>query len=220
MIDAVRLIAKRLFPNFASGYRLYRSFVRSEESYLKQSGWLRSMEGGNPVDLDGNPVPWMNYPIVELLKARIPADAVVFEYGSGGSTVFWASRVREIISLEYDRDWFNRISGSLPANAKLRYCAQDIDGIYSRSAASTGSTFDVIFVDGRDRVNCVIQSRYALAETGVLVLDDSQRSRYRPAFDFMRGEGFSALSIGGLKPTGIGLDETTIFYRSGNCLGL
>lgn len=30
----------------------------------------------------------------------------VFEYGSGGSTLFWISRVQEVISVEHDNSWY------------------------------------------------------------------------------------------------------------------
>ncbi|TMI90033.1 MAG: class I SAM-dependent methyltransferase [Bacteroidetes bacterium] len=33
----------------------------------------------------------------------------IFEYGSGGSTFFWASRVKHITSVEHDRSWFEKI---------------------------------------------------------------------------------------------------------------
>lgn len=37
----------------------------------------------------------------------------VFEYGSGGSTLFWASRVSSVISVEHDRDWYQKLRPQL-----------------------------------------------------------------------------------------------------------
>jgi hypothetical protein len=33
----------------------------------------------------------------------------VFEYGSGGSTLFWASRVKKVVSIEHETEWYERI---------------------------------------------------------------------------------------------------------------
>lgn len=33
----------------------------------------------------------------------------VFEYGSGNSTIFWASRAKEVISVEHDELWHNKM---------------------------------------------------------------------------------------------------------------
>jgi hypothetical protein len=57
-------------------------------------------------------------------------------------------------------------------------------------------------------------------ETAVLILDDSDRAKYKRVFDISRDLGFKSLRIQGLKPTGHWVEETTLFYRSGNCFGL
>ena len=57
-------------------------------------------------------------------------------------------------------------------------------------------------------------------ETGLLLLDDSSRKEYNEGIDYARRQGFKSLTFSGLKPTGIGVDETTIFYRTQNCFGI
>jgi precorrin-6B methylase 2 len=220
VFQGLKAAIKRRWPDEVNGYRLYRDLVRNHDSYLHTTGWLKSLESFRPIDADGRPVPWMNYAVVHLLQQRLPRDAVIYEYGSGSSTLFWSERVARVVSLEYDKGWFALVTKGLPANATVEFCAQDVDGAYCRMIGRTGLLFDAVFIDGRDRVHCVKQGRLCLAPRGVLVLDDSDRERYGEAHQFMRQEGFLALSIRGLKPTGCGTDETTIFYRLGNCLGL
>ena len=37
----------------------------------------------------------------------------VFEYGSGGSTLFWISRVQDLISVEHDLSWYTNMKKNL-----------------------------------------------------------------------------------------------------------
>jgi len=220
MLAPVKSLIKRYMPDGVNGWRLYRDLVRNRKSYLHTTGWLKSLESGKPVDESGEPVPWMNYAVVSLLNLRLPRDGVMFEFGSGASTAYWSRRVARVHSVEYDQDWYERVRQNLPPNATLHYCAQDRDGAYCRSIAVPGVQFDIVLVDGRDRVNCVRESLAHLTPRGVVVLDDSSRERYQEAFAAMRQAGFSALPIAGLKPGGLGTDESTIFYRASNCLAL
>lgn len=211
---------KKVFPNQTNGYRLYRDFVQNNESYLHQTGWLASLTLNKPVDRNGDPVPWMNYPVVNLLTERLPSGSVMFEYGSGNSTGYWAKRISEVHSVEYDKAWYDIVRAASPQNASIYFCAQDRDGLYCRSVLHTEKQFDIVVVDGRDRVNCVRHAIQALRPRGVIVLDDSDRENYLEAFSIARNADFLALSLRGLKPTGSEAHQSTIFYRQDNCLGL
>ena len=162
----------------------------------------------------------MNYPFVNLLKERLNKDLRLFEYGTGYSTLFYASRVQDVISIEYDKTWFDLMGAKVPNNVSLIFREKDIDGEYCRTINEFKQKFDVIIVDGRDRVNCVKQAITRLTPGGVVILDDSSRKKYQQAINYAHEKGFRALSIEGLKPTGKGADRTTIFYRDNNCFGI
>lgn len=220
MLNTMKQFVKSTWPKQTMGWRLYRDLVLNSDSYLHTTGWLRSLEQAKPLDATNSPVPWMNYPVVQLLSERLPKEAVLFEFGSGHSTAFWGRHVAQVYSIEYDRKWLDTIAPNLPSNAKVYFCEQDRDGKYCRSVGIPGVSFDVVVVDGRDRVNCVLQALKFVTDSGVIILDDSSREKYRDAFVATREAGFKALTLAGLKPTGLGTDATTIFYRPNNCLGL
>ncbi|MAA75700.1 MAG: hypothetical protein CMN28_13445 [Salinisphaeraceae bacterium] len=178
------------------------------ESLLKQK----------PIDCYGAPIPWMNLTVVALLKARLTRDLTMFEYGSGYSTHFFAARVKSIKSVEYDRHWQQLIGKDFPANGELIYIPQDVDGKYCRAVG--GGNYDVIVIDGRDRVNCMKQSLSALSPGGVIIFDDSHRTEYQGAFEDARAHGFKVMDIEGLKATGGTSYTTSLIYREQNCLGL
>jgi len=51
--------------------------------------------------------PWICFSAVKFLKDIVRKDMRVFEYGSGGSTLFWTFNVQEIVSVEHDTSWYS-----------------------------------------------------------------------------------------------------------------
>lgn len=215
-----RSIRARLFPKRELLRIAHKRLLRSPKSFLHQTGWMKSLELKRPCDAEGNIIPWMNYAVIALLKQRLTADMDVFEFGSGYSTRFFAAHVRSVTSVEYDREWFDRVREQAGEGAELIFCEHDTDGGYCRTVHRAGRPYDLVLVDGRDRVNCVREGAGALTSRGVLLLDDSHREKYAPAFDYMVRHGFSEISIEGIKPGGVRMYRTTIFYRPGNVLGI
>jgi len=210
----------KAFPSLSKRYHAYRRLVGNQESYLYQSGWMDSISSGSPVNADGQPIPWMNFSVIEFLEARISGDMTVFEYGSGYSTLFFAGLAQHVTSVEYDQGWLSVIGEQLPSNATVSFCEKDVDGSYCRSIQNSDTNFDVVIVDGRDRVNCLIQATTKISEMGVIILDDSHRDRYKVGHDYLVAREFKVLTISGLKPTGTVTDYTTVYYRKENCFNL
>jgi hypothetical protein len=64
----------------------------------------------NPVD---DKTPWICFAAIGFLKRIVRQDMRVFEYGSGGSTMFWISRIQELISVEHDISWYRNMKKKL-----------------------------------------------------------------------------------------------------------
>jgi hypothetical protein len=216
MKNLIKLIIKNLFPEFFIRLRTYNLLIKNKNSYLHTTGWMRSITTSKPSDEGGNPIPWMNLPVIAFLKDKLKDEHKLFEYGSGYSTFFYSKMVNTVTSVEYDEEWFNLIKGDLPSNAHLIFKAYDIDGEYCRAITTPITEFDVVVIDGRDRVNCLKQSIPMLSQKGVIILDDSQRSEYSEGIQFAIASGFRTLHFEGMKATGSGTDRTTIFYRNNN----
>ena len=187
---------------------------------LAKVGWLRSMRERASVDADGEPLPWLTYPAIDFLSRRVPAQARVFEYGCGNGTLWWARHAREVVACEHDAAWSGRIAARLPPNARVMLVPFKPGGRYSRAVQESGLTFDLVIVDGEDRVECVKQSVAGLTAGGVIVLDNSERPEYAEAFTWLAQEGFRRLDFVGLLPSVADESATTIFYRDHNCLGI
>ncbi len=51
-------------------------------------------------------MPWLSFPAIDLLNGTLKRSDKVFEYGGGGSTLFWIDRVAEVVTVEHDQAWF------------------------------------------------------------------------------------------------------------------
>ncbi len=189
-------------------------------SYMEDNGWFRSVEVGLPVDREGNCLPWFTYPAISFLKGRIQSDMVVFEYGSGNSTLWWAEQVSSIISYEHVLEWFNSLGERMPSNVEYVYCELNYGGEYSRAILGYRNRFNIVVVDGRDRVNCAKNSLGALRGDGVIIWDNSDRDKYQDGYSYLMQRGFKRLDFAGLGPIGSHPWCTSIFYRDKNCLGV
>ena len=210
---------RQLKRRFAVPYACYK-LVTKQGSFIQESGWIESIRTSTPCDQSGQPVPWMNYSMVEFLRERLQSSHRVFEYGSGFSTCFFGERCDSVISVEYDAAWLERVREIIPANASIIYQPEDVDADYCRCIHHQNAEFDLVVVDGRDRVNCVRQAVQCLTPTGVILLDDTERARYQDAFDDLDQQGFRHLTLSGIKPGNPCRNQTTIFYRTQNCFGI
>jgi SAM-dependent methyltransferase len=191
-----------------------------ERSPLREDGWFRSFRERRPVDASGAPVPWISYAAFRFLAPRVRPEWRVFEFGCGYGTLWWAARVSRVVSCEHDAAWRERIAALAPSNATFLHVPLEYGGAYARAALDQGGPFDLIVVDGRDRVRCAVQSVGALAAGGVLLWDNTDRPNYAPGLDELRGLGFRRIDFDGLAPVEPIRTRTSILYRDGNVLGL
>ena len=74
----------------------------SDLSYFKQWRKFRLSDKGT-ID---HRVPWLVFSCIDFLDHWLKKDMQVFEYGSGGSTLYFAEKVGKITSIEHDAKWF------------------------------------------------------------------------------------------------------------------
>ncbi len=197
------------------------AYELKQAGYLLEHGWFRTFEEKRPVDREGNPVPWMNYSMVDFLAERARPEWRVFEYGSGASTAWWARRVAAVVACEHDQKWFELMKKSYSPNVKSVFVPLDYDGDYCRAILKEEGEFDVVVSDGRDRVRCAVNALPKLSRGGVVILDDFEREKYAPAKTELAARGFRCLALGGMKPRAYRESRAAVFYRpADNVLGL
>jgi hypothetical protein len=158
--------------------------------------------------------PWMSMAAIKIFDALLTKDMTGFEFGSGGSTIFFCRRVGRLVSLEHNVAWHEQITKKIHDlgidnveyhlvekennNKPLLIHKRNDDytvpftpatcfvNYYSFIDARADESFDFIIVDGRARVECALRSLPKLKKGGFLILDNSERLRYKPVHDALR----------------------------------
>jgi hypothetical protein len=186
-------------------------------SALLENGWFRSFRENRAVDRQGRIIPWWTYPAIDFLEPRLPRDGRVFEYGCGHSTIWLARRVAEIVSVEHDPEWARRISPLQPAHAKV--VLRKLTAGYAEEIDHHGA-FDLVVIDGRERLECMRRCLGRLSPRGVILWDDSNQPDFVQGRALAAEQGFRELGFSGMVPAIFVHSCTSILYRPGNCLGI
>lgn len=188
------------------------------DSYLNATGWNISSLKQSVVDANGQPCLWLSYPFVSFVSERITPGMTLFEYGSGNSTLWWSKRVHHVYTCEHNKFWYERMSKIIPTNVSLSYKGLGVG--YVEAILEFRDKFDVIVIDGRERVQCAYNSVGALKPNGVIIWDNSERERYRPGLDYLKSCGFKRIDFVGLSALGTNISTTSMFYKQDNCFGI
>lgn len=181
-------------------------------------------------DLLAQGEPWIPFSALEFLEKILRKEDRVFEFGSGGSTVFLSKRAGELTSVEHDREWYAKVESRINQlgikNCRLlcvepepargpgadpddpEACASHSEAYkgvsfksYSRAIDSyPNDYFDLVLVDGRVRPSCVERSAEKVRPGGYLMLDDAERRYYLPAQQLMTHLGWEKTGFFGPKP--------------------
>jgi len=127
------------------------------------------------IDIYGNKIPWYTYPTVEFLNTFDFSEKSIFEFGSGNSSAYWAKKAKCVISIEHDKEWFEKVNSSLNDNQTLLYRENSED--YEKSILDFDKKFDVIIIDGIRRLECskIIEQHLnrESMEGSIVILDNS-----------------------------------------------
>lgn len=212
------LMKKLILCNTELSYKFLASL--NWMPYLDEIGWIRSAKEKMPVEQSGDPLPWYTYPAIKFLGPKIQPGLTVFEYGSGNSTLWWADKVAYVTSCEHDEEWSESVKKRIQPNVEYIHCELEYGGEYSKVIRRYKDMFDVVVIDGRDRVNCAKNSLDALRKDGVIVWDNSDRDIYKEGYAYLEQNGFKRIDFWGIGPINIYGWCTSVFYRTDNCFSL
>lgn len=194
--------------------RWWDAFVKNPRIVKHYEDWARLKDGKTNTLDEG--LPWYTFEAIDWLKTYLRPDMKVFEWGSGGSTLFYANQVSEVISIEHDAIWSRDVVKKL-RKEKLKHVTAILiepnktsiklssgqPGDYRATNASFNnldfkqyctvirkypdSYFDLVAVDGRARPSCILEGLSKVKPRGYLLLDNSDRDFYRPGTELLRG---------------------------------
>lgn len=178
----------------------YLAFRNDPVARRHRADWLASLRRPDPL-VYGKP--WITYTAIEWAEQHIRPDMRIFEWGSGGSTVFWARRAASVVAVEHDEQWASRVSSALAAqNLANAHChhvatpamragAADSSFVHRAKHATLDcrdyvqfidrfddASLDLIVVDGVCRPPCARRAIPKVRPGGYLMLDNSDRHEY------------------------------------------
>lgn len=189
-------------------------------SGIRDDGWFESFNTKKSIDKYGTPIPWCTYSFIKFIEPRLKRDFLVFEYGSGNSTFWYAKRVGFVKCVEHDLKWYNENINQYSANVQAVYRPFNNDLTYASEISKDNIKYHIIIIDGVDRNNCAKFSIQKLTENGVIVYDNTQLPDYRISMEFLLENGYKRIDFEGLLPIVSYNNITSIFYKDNNCLGI
>lgn len=191
----------------------------SHPQYIPRCVSHNLVNGRTPLDLE---LPWFSYAAIDFLAEFARPHMRVFEYGSGGSTLFFARRVQSVHSIEDNPVWYELVTERLREkgldNAALKLHrfdfkkAEDFEhSSYYR--AMPDAQFDILVIDGSEewtqvRPICFRKAESHVKPGGLIVVDDSWR--YPALRDTHHARDMRIFqSVGPCRP---GVTSTDIFF--------
>lgn len=130
-----------------------------------------------------NGEPWIVPDSLTVLKNIVKANWRVFEWGGGGSTVFWSKHCQHVTTIEQNSEWITRLQDMFTkfkckANIDLQYITitnGDSTNYANAILAYPDNHFDLVFVDGEAscRDLCVTNALSKVKPLGWLLVDNS-----------------------------------------------
>ena len=107
------------WPVIWSQLRFFLSLWRSRHQRPYALRWLRSLRPNYLLDM---PCPWLTFTAIDFLGRALTPGLKIFEYGSGGSTLFWLQfRPERVVSVEHDAAWYAALKRRLAPGVSVDY---------------------------------------------------------------------------------------------------
>jgi hypothetical protein len=135
-------------------------------------------------------LPWYSWPAIDYLDARLSSDDTVYEYGSGGSTLFFGAHAGRVVSVEHDPTWANLVMaaatklGMSNVTVLLRGADFTTPERFARSPFANALPPEppsLVAIDSYDdqnlqlRVELIRPAESRIKPGGIILLDDSWR---------------------------------------------
>jgi hypothetical protein len=150
-----------------------------------------SLTNQTPLDIN---LPWWSFESIELIQPLLTRDKVIFEWGSGGSTLFLAKYAKHVTAIENNLQWVQKVKTKVNIDGlknikilhkEIRLSSPD-EFLSSPYAKALIKEYDIVVIDGEDhfghsskwsaREECFeISQKFITKKGGIIIVDDSWR---------------------------------------------
>lgn len=206
------------FINLIEALDSYRrnKIMQTINILIDSFGYLNTVNSNTCVDKENRPIPWYTYPTIDYLKQIDFSEKIIFEYGCGNSSLFWANCAKKVISVEDKKDWYEKCLNTKKSNQEI--ILEESSYTYINSINQFSKEFDVIIVDGdNNRFECIKNAVDKLKTGGLIILDNSDRvqefEEYRLAANYLRNKNFIQVDMNGFGPINEYTWTTSLFFE-------
>lgn len=158
-------------------------------------------------------LPWLPFTLIDDLRSEVHDRARVLEFGGGGSTLWFLEQGAEVVTVEHHPQWadhLRQVIGTPRWTLLERSLESDAAGYVGAADEFDDEHFDLVLVDGRERVRCAHASLSKVRPGGLLIFDDTDRDRYREGLTRIGWPRHDYVGFAPAKPT---LAYTTLFRK-------
>jgi hypothetical protein len=179
----IATLAKRSLPSpLWRVIRAYGNAILTPIEFSRSSGHWKSSLKGKAVCCCGKPLPWYSYSMIDFLKDKDFSERRILEFGAGQSTLWWAERAREVVSIECNPDWVEEVTAQAPANVTVahfpinHHVSRDISEAaqYLRALGK----FDLIVVDAPPRAEFTELAFELASDDGAIILENADQASH------------------------------------------
>jgi hypothetical protein len=179
-----------------------------------RTGHFRSSFKMAAVSKAGDPLPWYTYPCIDFLKCRPFEGKTVLEFGGGQSTLWWAKRAHAVVTLEGDKEWYEKIARRMPPNVELHHVASEnattcVDQVEEVLRLKPYSQYDIIVIDGLYRREMIEIALRLMAPDGMIICDDAEGYGFYEGF---KASELNRVDFFGYPPGGSLPHATSVYF--------
>lgn len=91
--------------------------------------------------------PWLTFGAIIFLEGIINKSFKILEFGSGGSTIFWANNCEYVKSYETNKQWFEDVKNRAKNFRNVNLQLVDNQSIFEKIDGEPNHYYDLILVD-------------------------------------------------------------------------
>jgi hypothetical protein len=186
----------------------YINAIRTFKILEYDFGHFISSFYGKPIGNKGQEIPWFTYPAIEYLNRLDLSEKIVFEYGSGNSTIFWSKKTHKVFAVENNVNWFNYLKSKI---RKTAYFLETDKDKYINCIAKFKKKYDIIVIDGDYRKECAKLAVNYIKNNGFIILDNSDW--FPEISKFLHDNNLIEVSMSGFAPINPYTSTTSFFFN-------
>lgn len=131
-----------------------------------------------------------------ILFRALATGKTVFEFGSGGSTLWLSGFVTKLHSIEDNQQWYNAVQEAL-INTEIPFILQLVATKDIHTTINSTSLWDIVFVDCLhqiSRINSIRSGSQHVKLGGWLIADDYNFPKVKQGVDELKGWNTSIVS--------------------------